>query len=39
MLPDMFRDHTSAAAQRAMSSMLKMKQLDIAELERAAAHG
>ncbi len=33
----MFADHTSERAQRAMQAMLKMKKLDIAELERAAA--
>ena len=33
----MFLDHTSAGAKRAMEAMLKMKKLDIAELERAYA--
>ena len=36
IMPELFKDHESATAQRAMEAMLKMKKLDIAELERAA---
>ena len=36
-LIELFKDHESARAQRAMTAMLRMKKLDIAELERAAA--
>jgi predicted 3-demethylubiquinone-9 3-methyltransferase (glyoxalase superfamily) len=35
MMDEMFREETSAGAQRAMNAMLKMKKLDIAELRRA----
>ena len=35
IIPELFQDHESAPAQRAMEAMLKMKKLDIAELERA----
>ncbi len=35
IIPELFQDHESATAQRAMEAMLKMKKLDIAELERA----
>jgi len=31
------RDHTSEKAERAMDAMLRMKKIDIAELERAVA--
>ena len=34
-LTEMLKDHESAQAQRAMEAMLRMKKLDIAELERA----
>jgi predicted 3-demethylubiquinone-9 3-methyltransferase (glyoxalase superfamily) len=37
VLPEMLRDHESARAQRAMEALLRMKKIDIAELERAAA--
>ena len=37
MLPQLFIDHESAKAQRAMEALLSMKKIDIAELERAAA--
>lgn len=37
ILPRMFRDHRSEKYQRAMEAMLKMKKLDIEELERAYA--
>jgi predicted 3-demethylubiquinone-9 3-methyltransferase (glyoxalase superfamily) len=36
MLPELFKDHNSAKAQRAMDAMLRMKKINIAELERAA---
>jgi predicted 3-demethylubiquinone-9 3-methyltransferase (glyoxalase superfamily) len=36
IIPELFKDHESSTAQRAMEAMLKMKKLDIAELERAA---
>ena len=35
--PDLFKDHASRKAERAMEAMLRMKKIDIAELERAAA--
>jgi predicted 3-demethylubiquinone-9 3-methyltransferase (glyoxalase superfamily) len=35
MLHELFADHQSERAQRAMEAMLKMKKLDIAELEQA----
>lgn len=35
MMSDLFRDHTSENTERAMEAMLKMKKLDIAELQRA----
>jgi predicted 3-demethylubiquinone-9 3-methyltransferase (glyoxalase superfamily) len=35
MLADMLGDQTSAKSQRAMTAMLQMKKIDIAELERA----
>ena len=35
IIPELFKDHESATAQRALEAMLKMKKLDIAELERA----
>jgi hypothetical protein len=37
VLPEMLKDHESPKAQRAMVAMLRMKKLDIAELERAFA--
>ena len=37
MLPELYKDHESPKAQRVMEAMLKMKKLDIRELERAAA--
>jgi predicted 3-demethylubiquinone-9 3-methyltransferase (glyoxalase superfamily) len=36
-MDEFMADSTSKKAQRAMAAMLKMKKLDIAELERAAA--
>jgi len=36
MMDDLFKDMSSAGAQSAMNAMLKMKKIDIAELERAA---
>src|SRR5258708_32906458 len=35
ILPDLFKDHESQKAQRAMEALLRMKKIDIAELERA----
>ena len=37
VLLELMKDHESATAQRAMVAMLRMKKLDIAQLERAAA--
>ena len=37
VLPELLKDHKSATAQRAMEAMLRMKKIDIAELERATA--
>jgi predicted 3-demethylubiquinone-9 3-methyltransferase (glyoxalase superfamily) len=37
VLPDLLNDHTSEKAERAMAAMLRMKKIDIAELERAVA--
>jgi predicted 3-demethylubiquinone-9 3-methyltransferase (glyoxalase superfamily) len=37
VLPEMLKDHESPKAQRAMEAMLRMKKIDIAELERAFA--
>lgn len=37
VLPEMLKDHESPKAQRAMAAMLRMKKIDIRELERAAA--
>jgi predicted 3-demethylubiquinone-9 3-methyltransferase (glyoxalase superfamily) len=36
-LPEMLQDHDSQKAKRAMEAMLRMKKLDIREIERAAA--
>jgi predicted 3-demethylubiquinone-9 3-methyltransferase (glyoxalase superfamily) len=36
-LPDMLTDHRSEKAERVMEALLRMKKIDIAELERAAA--
>ena len=36
MMGDLFKDHTSAKTERAMEAMLRMKKINIAELERAA---
>jgi predicted 3-demethylubiquinone-9 3-methyltransferase (glyoxalase superfamily) len=36
-LPDMLKDHESTQAQRAMEAMLRMKKIDIREVERAVA--
>jgi predicted 3-demethylubiquinone-9 3-methyltransferase (glyoxalase superfamily) len=36
-LPAMLKDHNSPRAKRAMEAMLRMKKIDIAELERVAA--
>jgi hypothetical protein len=38
-MEDMFKDHDSPGAKRAMEAMLKMKKLDIAALKRAYAGG
>ena len=38
VLPEMLKDHESAKAQRAMEALLRMKKIDIAELERAVAN-
>lgn len=38
-MAELFKDSTSAGAQRAMNAMLQMKKLDIAELKRAYAGG
>jgi len=37
VLPEMLKDHESQKAQRAMEAMLRMKKIDIRELERAVA--
>ena len=37
VLPEMLKDHESPTAQRAMEAMLRMKKIDIRELERAVA--
>ena len=37
VLPDLMQDHESGKAQRVMEALLRMKKLNIAELERAAA--
>jgi predicted 3-demethylubiquinone-9 3-methyltransferase (glyoxalase superfamily) len=37
VLPEMRKDHESPTAQRAMEAMLRMKKIDIRELERAVA--
>jgi predicted 3-demethylubiquinone-9 3-methyltransferase (glyoxalase superfamily) len=37
MLPDLFKEHDSPTAQRAMEAMLKMKKIDVKELERAVS--
>ncbi len=37
VLPVMLKDHESSKAQRAMETVLRMKKIDIAELERAVA--
>ena len=37
VLPELLNDHESAKAQRVMDALLRMKKLDIGELERAAA--
>jgi predicted 3-demethylubiquinone-9 3-methyltransferase (glyoxalase superfamily) len=37
VLPELLKDHESARAQRAMEALLRMKKINIAELERAAA--
>ena len=37
VLPEMLKDHESQTAQRAMEAMLRMKKIDIRELERAVA--
>jgi len=37
VLPEMLKDHESAQAQRAMQAVLRMKKLDIGELQRVAA--
>jgi predicted 3-demethylubiquinone-9 3-methyltransferase (glyoxalase superfamily) len=37
VLPEMLKDHQSPKAQRVMEALLRMKKLDIRELERAAA--
>ena len=35
VLPELLKDHEAAKAQRAMEALLRMKKIDIAELERA----
>jgi predicted 3-demethylubiquinone-9 3-methyltransferase (glyoxalase superfamily) len=37
VLPELLKDHSSETAQRAMEATLRMKKIDIAELERAVA--
>jgi predicted 3-demethylubiquinone-9 3-methyltransferase (glyoxalase superfamily) len=37
VLPELLKDHESAKAQRVMDALLRMRKLDIGELERAAA--
>jgi hypothetical protein len=38
VLPELLKDHESAKAQRAMKAMLRMKKIDIGELEGAVHH-
>jgi predicted 3-demethylubiquinone-9 3-methyltransferase (glyoxalase superfamily) len=37
ILPELLKDHTSETSRRAMEAVLRMKKIDIAELERAVA--
>jgi predicted 3-demethylubiquinone-9 3-methyltransferase (glyoxalase superfamily) len=37
VLPELLKDHKSETAQRAMEAMLRMKKIEIAELEQAVA--
>jgi len=37
MMSDLFKEHTSGKAERAMEAMLRMQKINIAELERATA--
>lgn len=37
VVPEMLKDHESPKAQRAMEAMLRMKKIDIAEIERAVS--
>jgi hypothetical protein len=37
VLPELLKDHESPKAQRAMEALLRMKKIDIAELEGAVA--
>ena len=37
IMPELFKDHESPEAQRAMEALLRMKKIDVKELERAAA--
>jgi predicted 3-demethylubiquinone-9 3-methyltransferase (glyoxalase superfamily) len=37
VMPEVFKDHTSPEAQRTMEAMLRMKKINIKDLERAAA--
>jgi predicted 3-demethylubiquinone-9 3-methyltransferase (glyoxalase superfamily) len=39
ILPDLLKDHESETAQRAMEALLRMKKIDIAELEHAVTVG
>jgi predicted 3-demethylubiquinone-9 3-methyltransferase (glyoxalase superfamily) len=36
IMPELFKDHDSAKAQRAMDALLRMKKINIAELEQTA---
>jgi hypothetical protein len=36
-MPELLKDHESARAQRALQAVLRMKKLDIGELQRIAA--
>jgi hypothetical protein len=37
VLPELLKDHESPTAQRTMEALLRMRKIDIRELERAAA--
>jgi hypothetical protein len=39
ILPELLKDHNSETARRTMEAVLRMKKIDISELERAVAAG